>query len=79
MNFRPTLFALTIVNVTLLAVGLLQQLRPAFAQGEPPVLRARALEIVDAQGRVRASIAVLPPDRSASGEAEAEPKPCYFD
>jgi hypothetical protein len=60
------------VNVTLLAVGLSQQLRPAFAEGEIPVLRARALEIVDAQGRVRASIAVLPPNRSASGDAEAE-------
>ena len=72
MSLRPTLITLTIVNVTLLAVGLLQQLRPAFAQGELPVLRARALEIVDGQGRVRASIAVLPPNRSASGEAESE-------
>ena len=43
----------------LLAFGL-AQLRPAAAQGVAPVLRARALEIVDDQGRVRAEIKVLP-------------------
>ena len=72
MNCSRTLVALTVVNVALLAAGLSQQLRPAFAQGELPVLRARALEIVDAQGRVRASIAVLPPDKSDSGERVSE-------
>jgi hypothetical protein len=72
MNCSRTLVALTAVNVALLAAGLSQQLRPAFAQDELPVLRARALEIVDAQGRVRASIAVLPPDKSGSGERASE-------
>jgi hypothetical protein len=47
-------------------------LRPAFAQSEPPVLRGRALEIVDTQGRVRASISVLPPVQSPNGDAQAE-------
>src|SRR5262245_5050784 len=60
MNLRPGLLALTLVNVALLAASLLQQMGPALAQAEPPVLRARALEIVDAQGRVRASLEVLP-------------------
>ena len=51
--------ALTLFNVLLLAFGL-AQLRPAVAQGVAPVVRARALEIVDEQGRVRAEIKVLP-------------------
>ena len=50
---------LTAFNLVLLAGGL-AQLRPAVAQGVAPVLRARALEIVDDQGRVRAEIKVLP-------------------
>src|SRR3954468_24392428 len=50
---------LTILNLMLLAFSL-AQLRPAAAQGVAPVLRGRALEIVDDQGRVRAEIKVLP-------------------
>ena len=50
---------LTAFNLILLAFGLVQ-LRPAAAQEAAPVLRARALEIVDDQGRVRAEIKVLP-------------------
>ena len=50
---------LTAFNLILLAFGL-AQLRPAVAQGVASVLRARALEIVDDQGRVRAEIKVLP-------------------
>jgi hypothetical protein len=34
------------------------------------VLRGRGLEIVDAQGRIRASISILPPNRADSGSAE---------
>jgi hypothetical protein len=50
---------LTVCNLILLALGL-AQLRPAAAQGVVPVIRGRALEIVDDQGRVRAEIKVLP-------------------
>jgi hypothetical protein len=55
------LIALTIVNIALLTVSLA---RPgaAGADGVAPVLRGRALEIVDDRGRLRASIAVLPAD-----------------
>ena len=49
----------TMVNLVLMAFAL-AQLRPAAAQEIAPVLRARALEIVDDQGRVRAEIKVLP-------------------
>lgn len=51
------LIALTIVNLALLAF-LLPHVAPALADSDAPVLRGRALEIVDAQGRVRASIKV---------------------
>jgi hypothetical protein len=50
---------LTAFNLVLLVFGLVQ-LRPTFAQEVAPVLRARGLEIVDDQGRVRAEIKVLP-------------------
>ena len=50
---------ITAFNLVLFAFGL-AQLRPAVAQQVAPVLRARALEIVDEQGRVRAEIKVLP-------------------
>jgi len=72
MTNPRTLFVLTAVNLALLLLAVAQQFRPAFAQGEPPVLCARGLEIVDTEGRVRASIKVLPPAKSANGEEEAE-------
>ena len=50
---------LTAFNLILLAFGLVQP-RPAAAQQVAPLLRARGLEIVDDQGRVRAEIKVLP-------------------
>jgi len=51
----------------------LAALHPAVAATDPmPVLRGRALEIVDARGQVRASIAVLPASTSKDGEAHAE-------
>jgi hypothetical protein len=67
-----TLSVLTAMNLALLLLTVAQQFRPAFAQSELPILRGRGLEIVDAQGRVRASIQVLPPAKSNKGEEEAE-------
>jgi hypothetical protein len=52
------LIALTIVNLALLVFLLLSQVAPTLANSTTPVLRGRALEIVDDQGRVRASIKV---------------------
>jgi hypothetical protein len=72
MKTPPSLLALTAVNLALLLLTVAHQLRPAFAQGEPGILRGRALEIVDGQGRVRASINVLPPGKSPNGEDQAE-------
>jgi hypothetical protein len=67
-----TLFVLTAMNLALLLLTIAQQFRPAFAQSELPVLRGRGLEILDAKGRVRASIQVLPPAKSEKGEVEAD-------
>jgi hypothetical protein len=72
MKTPRSLVALTTVNLALLLLVVAQQLRPAFAQAEPSVLRGRALEIVDAQGRVRASISVLPSSKSPNGDEQAE-------
>jgi hypothetical protein len=72
MKSPRTLFVLTAVNLALLLLAVAQQFRPAFAQSEPAVLRGRGLEIVDAEGRVRASIKVLQPVKSQTGEEEAE-------
>jgi hypothetical protein len=58
-NLQRLTIVLTGFNLILLAFGL-AQLRPAVAQGVASVIRARALEIVDDQGRVRAEIKVLP-------------------
>jgi hypothetical protein len=54
-------------------VFVLTELRPAVAAKEvAPVLRGRALEIVDDQGRVRASISVFPASTQKSGESQPE-------
>lgn len=67
MKTQRVLFALTLLNLVLL-VCLLGQFRSAGAASEvAPVLRARALQIVDDSGRIRASIAVLP---AGAGGAE---------
>jgi hypothetical protein len=64
--------ALTAINVAVLLITTAQQLRPAFADAQPPVLRGRALEIVDVRGRVRASIDVVPAGASPNGDQRAE-------
>jgi hypothetical protein len=58
-NLQRLAITLTVVNLILLGFGV-AQLQPVAAQGVAPVLRTRALEIVDDQGRVRAEIKVLP-------------------
>lgn len=72
MKTPRSFIVLTAVNVAILLLAVAQQLHPAFAQTESSVLRGRALEIVDGQGRVRASISVLPPSRSANGDETQE-------
>ncbi len=72
MKTQRFLIALTVLNLALLVVTLARQTASAFAAGDPTVLRGRALEIVDEQGRVRASLSVLPASTSANGDAYPE-------
>lgn len=54
---------LTLVNLILLVVLILSRAPAAFGSpGIVPVLRGRALEIVDAEGRIRANILVHGPE-----------------
>ena len=55
---------LTGINLVILVTLGLATLRPAHAEGTAPVLRGRALELVDERGRVRAELKVFPPDPS---------------
>ena len=72
MKIQPILVVLTLVNLALL-IFTLAQMRPAIASEEvAPVLRGRALQIVDDRGRVRASINVYPPSTGKDGERQAE-------
>jgi hypothetical protein len=71
MRTQRLLIVLTLVNLAVLMLTL-ARLPTADAQGSAPVLRGRGLEIVDDQGRVRASITVLPAGTSAHGDRHAE-------
>ena len=63
MKTQRLLIALTAINLVILMFTLAHS-RPATAEGVAPVLRGRALEIVDDQGRVRASIKLHPADKT---------------
>ncbi len=72
MKNSRALIALTVVNVAILVFTLTQQVRSASAETASPVLRGSGLEIVDGQGRVRASISVVPAGKSQGGDAYPE-------
>lgn len=59
MNVTKLLVALTVFNALLLILSI-TRLDAAAASDVAPVLRGRALEIVDDLGRTRATISVLP-------------------
>jgi hypothetical protein len=69
MKNAHALTALTLVNLGMLIFLLAHQAAPVQASGPAHVVRARALEIVDAQGKLRASLSVIPegPSRRADG------------
>ena len=71
MKMHRLLVLLTLVNLGVLTFTL-AAMRPVVAQGVAPVLRGRSLEIVDDQGRVRASLSVLPAGTSAHGDRYPE-------
>jgi hypothetical protein len=61
MKNQRFLVLITVLNFLLLVFSL-GQTGAVVAEGVAPVLRGRALEIVDDRGRVRASITILPAD-----------------
>jgi len=71
MKVERLLILLVLVNLALLTFTL-AQIRSAGAESVPAVVRARALEIVDDRGRVRASLHVLPAKTEPNGETSAE-------
>jgi hypothetical protein len=71
MKTQRILIILTLVNLAVL-VATLTGGRTVAAETVSPVLRGRALEIVDEQGRVRASLTVLPAGTSEHGDRYPE-------
>ncbi len=73
------LMIVTILNLGLLAALIVRPLVAGEAGSAAPTLRAQGLDIVDAQGRVRASIHVVPagPARYSDGtiQKDAQPAP----
>ena len=72
MKIQPVLIVVTLVNVAAMMVTLTTMHPAAAAEAVAPVLRGRALEILDGQGKVRASISVLPATTSAHGDRSPE-------
>jgi hypothetical protein len=70
MKAQRLIIALTFVNVAVLIATMTW--RPAHAQGESSILRGGGLEIVDQQGKVRASLSVMPAGTSTAGERYPE-------
>jgi len=73
MNNHRFIAAATALNFAFLVFNF-AQIRTTSAQGPAPVLRGRALEIVDDHARVRASIVLQPPDPAAK-TADGKPYP----
>lgn len=69
MKHTHALAALTLLNLGMLTLVLCHHTTSVQASGPEQVLRGRALEIVDAQGKVRASISINPegPARKLDG------------
>jgi hypothetical protein len=71
MKTQRLAIVLTVINLLILTFNLTYS-RPATAEGVAPVLRGRALEIVDDQGKVRAQILVAPSTTMPDGQKYPE-------
>ena len=77
MSHHRILTLLTLLNLAISGFLLLNHIRPVYASGPATtVLRGSGLEIVDAQGKVRASIQIVPegPARKADGSIAKDGK-----
>jgi hypothetical protein len=68
MKNQRMLTVLTLFNAGVLIFLVLNQIRPVEASSPTSVLRGSGLEIVDAQGKVRASIQIVPPGPARGGD-----------
>jgi hypothetical protein len=71
MTTQRSALVLTVINLVIL-IFTLAQTRPATADGVVPILRGRALEIVDERGQVRARINVEPAGTMPDGKSYLE-------
>ncbi len=71
MKTQRIAIALAGINLIILAVALVFVVRPAVSPDTVPVLRGRALEIVDDQGKVRAQV-IVEPAGTQDGQAYPE-------
>ena len=75
MKAQRLLTILTAVNLALLGYQVFQpRLAVASTADIPAVLRGRALEIVDARGKVRASLTVIPEDPKVMWKGKPYPE-----
>ena len=72
MRIQRLAIALTAINLVILILAVILVLRPAVSPDVTPVLRGRALEIVDDRGEVRAQLVVVPADAPEGGQAYPE-------
>lgn len=72
MKIERLPIVLTVVNLALLVFLLGRAAVPVAAGDEPPMLRGSGLQIVDSQGRIRASLGVLPPSTATDGKPSGE-------
>lgn len=71
MRTQRLLIILTVINLVIL-IFIMAHLRPAAADRVAPVIRGRALEIVDERGQVRALISVEPAVKTPDGKGYPE-------
>ena len=71
MNTQRVAIVFTVINLVILTLNL-AHVPPAAAEGNTPVLRGRALEIVDDRGKLRAQIIVAPATTMPDGQKYAE-------
>jgi hypothetical protein len=71
MNIQPLLTGLTLVNLGLSAF-LVAKAGVGAADGAPSVLRGSAIEIVDGNGKLRATLGIVPAGTTADGNAYPE-------
>ena len=71
MKIQRLAIALTVINLLIL-MSVLSHVGPATASEVAPVLRGRALEIVDAHGKLRAQIIVYPASTMKDGQKYPE-------